>query len=236
MGPRRIVSLSVALMSFALSGAALAETPTTQVVAQTPTGQVVAQGCSAVIVDPQATPGSVACPPATPPQAAPIEAKPKRKWYGWQTLTADGAALAMAYAAANTDGNSSALPLLALGTYALGGPIVHAANGSAGKMGISLGMRVGGPLVLGYGLYALSSSSSNGDSWGPAIMGAFGVVGGMITAVVIDATVLARKTVPADESSEPREEPAPQATTSFRITPAVAPIRGGGTIGAIGTF
>ena len=194
--------------------------------AQSSASQVTAVGCSSVIIDPN-TAGTVPPDPSCLQPQFPSEAaaKPRRVWYGWQTLATDGAALALALAAGDTDDrHSTPLALASLGTYALGGPIVHAANGSAGRMGLSLALRVGAPMLLGAGGYYVFSAGADSRSWAPAIAGVLGGMIGIAGAVAVDASVLARKEAPPAEAA------------SLRITPSVAPTRGGATVGAVGTF
>lgn len=199
------------------------------------TAQVFAQDgapCTSVAIGapPDAACAQPAAPatPTVPVYAASGEAPTRRVWYGWQTLTTDGAALVLAGAISGTesDGAAAGLGLASLAAYTLGGPVVHAAHGSPGKMGISLALRVGAPLVLGgAGYVAFGGGTSSKNDWGAALGGALGVFFGVAGAVAIDAAVLARKTVP-------------DALTTARahISPSVTPVRGGATVGAIGSF
>ncbi len=190
-----------------------------------PPGEVVAVGCSSVVVAPNAPSAASAPAPCPSPHATEIESAKRRVWYGWQTLTADGVALILASTAGSSDSSPASLGVASLAVYALGGPVIHAANGSVGKMGLSLAMRVGAPLLLGAGSYYAAGGGSGGD-WGPALIAIGGAVVGTAGAIAVDAAVLARKDAP----SEPK-------AASLRIMPSVAPARGGGaTVGAIGTF
>src|SRR5258706_16351763 len=58
----------------------------------------------------------------------------QRRWYGWQTPTPDGAAIALACASpfATTGEPEPALLALEGATYVLGGPIVDFAHGNLG--------------------------------------------------------------------------------------------------------
>lgn len=62
-------------------------------------------------------------------------------WYGWQVLIADGVGLTLFLTA---DGERPGQLWAALGTYALGGPIVHASHGQGLRALGSLGLRVAG--------------------------------------------------------------------------------------------
>lgn len=68
------------------------------------------------------------------PYYYPPPAKPKREWYGWQTLATDGAAFMMVYGASQSRGRDGApLAYGALATYSLGAPIVHLAHNKPGS-------------------------------------------------------------------------------------------------------
>src|SRR5512140_417237 len=79
---------------------------------------------------------------ATPAPPAPSRAT---HWYGWQTLLVDAGAIGLATVSANSTGAGYG----ALGLYAFGGPLVHVLHDRAGIGGLDLGIRVGGPIVLG---------------------------------------------------------------------------------------
>jgi hypothetical protein len=137
----------------------------------------------------------------------PLPGGARRVWYGWQTLLVD--ALSIGTIAI---GSSNAAPvLIGLGGLVLGSPIVHWAheNGSAGA--ISLGIRAGSTVLTFVGaVVTLQHAFSNGLA-GDTRSGATGPVlmlvglGGMVTAIVVDAAVLAFTTVhssPVDVSSD----------------------------------
>jgi hypothetical protein len=111
-----------------------------------------------------------------------------RSWYGLQTLVADGGALAGGIATSGT---------LFFPGYLLGAPIVHAIHGRPLRGFLDLGLRLGlpfaGAALLGGAKYLGSRES------GPPLL-AFSVLGaasGAITAVALDATVLAWDDAPA---------------------------------------
>jgi hypothetical protein len=185
-------------------------------------------------------------PAETPAGATPAD-KPKeeehfrRNWYGYQTLLIDAGALillvsAIAPANSNNGGLESALIDLSATTYIVGGPVVHLLHGRYAMSGIDLAVRAGAPLVLGVLGAAIgaaaggSSNNSNGGFFSPAETGAIvggvlGFSGGIVGAIVVDASVLAVDKTPL---SKP--------TSSFRWMPRIAPIRGGANVGIGGTF
>ncbi len=153
-----------------------------------------------------------AAPTSAPAVLVPSEAGPQpvppprteKKWYGWQTLIVDGAVIVTSIAVgASTDTGSAGGTVYLLG-YALGGPIVHWANGQVGMGFASLGLRVGAPVVAGVLGGALAAGASSGDGYAVVGGAAIGIVAGSIAAVVVDAAVLARKTVTVDAAEERR--------------------------------
>ena len=69
------------------------------------------------------------------------------RWYGWQTLATDGAAIGLITASLVTADNrggrspSSALAWGALGVYGLGAPVMHFVHENPGRGLASFGMR-----------------------------------------------------------------------------------------------
>jgi len=128
-------------------------------------------------------------------------------WYGWQSLASDAGAVALFTTAgllSNAadhgahDRTAAATTFwLGLGTYALGGPIVHLAHDRPAAMVRSLAMRL--LLPVGGGIAALPAarilcSSDDGEDGLACLAGTF-VVGaglGLIAAAVLDAALLAR--------------------------------------------
>jgi hypothetical protein len=109
--------------------------------------------------------------------------RPRREWYGWQTLLVDGAALAMVYAAADQHTHDApTLAYVALGTNVLGPPVVHWAHGNVGR-----GL---GSLLIRGGSWALVFAAIAGNGSDNASVGLFGVLG-ILAAPAIDAAVLA---------------------------------------------
>jgi hypothetical protein len=158
------------------------------------------------------------------------EAPTRREWYGWQTLIVDGAWIvgASASGAGNQAGLAAAF---VVSGYVVAPPIVHFAHGEIGRGFADLGIRVGAPLVLGLvGFAALSGQPSPGnDGIGPGAVGAILGSGlGMLVAVVLDASVLAYRTV--DEEDALRSAPRRHARVPVTMTPFLAPRREGGAV------
>lgn len=160
-------------------------------------------------------------PTPAPPRALPSEApRESTRWYGWQTLLTDGAALTFLFAVATADRASTeeAFVAASVGTYLLGGPIVHAGHGNWGRAVGSLGLRVGAPM-LGAGVGSALEDCSGGDFCGLA--GAvFGGAVGLLAAVTIDSAAIAR---------DPVRETAP-------IVPVVRTGKNGTWVGVSGRF
>ncbi len=176
-------------------------------------------------------------PGVTPPGLAPLQepAQPRpapgHEGYRLQTLAADGAAalfVVAAVASSNSNGDGDRYGQLALGTYLLGAPIVHAVHGHASRALASLALRVGLPLAGAYVGSALASHGNkctdycdedSDDELGGVILGG---LAGMLAAVAIDTGVLAR----GDEVAAPART----------IAPAIAPTQGGMSFGVSGAW
>jgi len=191
----------------------------------------------------EAAPSLPALPPAAtapaPRQAAPAEgpaepaASPRTgpsEWYGYETLLVDGAGLGLGAASV-----AGGIPfgIAGLATYVLGGPIVHAVHGHGGKVGIDLAVRLGAPavgLATGAAIGCAMVSCGKGDF--SAIIGIIGGgVGagvGMLTAIIIDAAVL------ANEPAAPAKAKPWNGKPTF--TPQVSALPGGGSVGVGGAF
>jgi hypothetical protein len=165
-----------------------------------------------------------AAPSRTSPVLAPVPEAPTRvhesaqapgnpsrmtsTWYGWQTLTTDGAAILLSVMALRSNDTPSSniantLGWLSVGTFVAGGPIVHFAHGSAGKGLGSLALRVGLPIVAGgLGAMAERTQCSGGDFCG--LGGTFlGGLAGVVGTIVIDSAVLGHERVPAHAGNAP---------------------------------
>ena len=74
--------------------------------------------------------------------------------------------------------------------YALAAPVLHAAHGDPVGGGVSLGLRVGMPLVLGLGSGVISARHARGKSTRPGWVLLTGAAIGAVGAQLIDALVL----------------------------------------------
>ena len=125
------------------------------------------------------------------------EAVPTR-WYGYQGMIADAAAIGMFYGGVSTfrfcflswgssrgcdNSASSALLLGSFATYSFASPVIHLAHGHPGKAGLSFGIRAA-PWLL-----ALPLSQSDGSAAAGLL------VTGLFMAMVIDDGLLAREPV-----------------------------------------
>jgi hypothetical protein len=153
-----------------------------------------------------------------------------RVWYGWQTLAADAASVGVvALAAATADGDAALA--VGLGSYVLGAPIVHAANGRIGAAMGSASLRLALPVI------AFSVSMSSGDCDGvddgrePSSCGperAVGpVLGALATATLVDALLLSWKAPPAKE---------PERAHHVSVRPSIALTRESRSLVLAGTF
>ncbi len=112
------------------------------------------------------------------------------RWYGYQTLITDGAALTLA-----VGGFSSfhSVPGLAVGgavSYFFGAPIVHLVNGHADKALGSFAMR-----ALPWAAWGLLWANGS-QSFEAALLGGLLILGSIPASIAVDASVLAREEVP----------------------------------------
>jgi len=183
----------------ARAGEADAPAPSGEV--EAPDGEVDVPAPSAEVEAPGA-PGEVYAPVPSAQVYAPAKPEqPQTTWYGWQTLLADGAAAGLVgLAILSPDGNgANVLGTASFVTYLVGGPIIHWAHGHGAKGWGSLGLRVGLPLggtLAGFLVGKAVCGDSNGDFIDcPVVYGALGLLGGMVAAPVVDATIVAREPV-----------------------------------------
>ena len=161
-------------------------------------------------------------------------------WYGGSILMADlGAlslgALSIGLANGSSSSQSLALPgaLVALTTYAAGGPIIHAMHHNYGNLGTSIVLRltvpVGGALV-GAGLGVASAGDCRGDMCGlgqglsAAIGGVIGFGAGLVLASAIDIGGMAY------------EETATPERRQVALVPSVDIQKGGAGLNLVGTW
>ena len=102
-------------------------------------------------------PAATYAPPPPPPNYAPAPnyyypppgyyygppPRPKRTWYGWQTLASDGLAITLLYAAAQSShgGDGRGLAYGSLLIYNIGAPTIHFGHGNYLLGGLSLAVR-----------------------------------------------------------------------------------------------
>jgi hypothetical protein len=164
--------------------------------------------------------------------AAPTIAE--RRWYGWQTLTADlgiqvagGGVYAIAYAGDATRGEKRAIEIVTVAAWAGASPIIHALHAHPGKALGSLGLRLGGPLVTGFGGGIIGWYTSKKSEKGAEDGASLGILAGMIAVTIIDAAAIAREDVYRDELR-------PYGLRTFTLVPA--PTGAGLVAGAGGVF
>jgi hypothetical protein len=121
--------------------------------------------------------------------------RPRRSWYGWQTLTADGASMLLLLAGAATASSDAAgdsgdtMVTMGLVGYEFAPGIIHFAHGNPGRGFASFGIRLGMP-IAGIILGAASASGCDGfecEAGGAAL----GLLLGMGGAMALDAAVFA---------------------------------------------
>ena len=148
------------------------------------------------------------------------------RWYGWQTLAIDAAAITLVFGALalQEDDASPLIGVLGAATYGIGAPVVHVVHRNYGRALGSLGMRVLAPIAIG--LIGVQLEDCSGDE---LFCGAAGlVIGGLIGisgAMAVDSAALAYET--------PRA-PAPSAASTFVVSPYF--LRGQLGLRAVGAF
>jgi len=180
----------------------------------------------------QVEPTSVVTEPETPseqPSAAKRSEPAERRerstpsesyWYGWQTIAADGASLAIFGLGAGT--GASVVSWAGAFGVLFGAPAVHVANGRGDIGVLSLAMRVALPLVgagIGYAAAGTCHDDPNShELFGNCFLHGFSEAGtgaliGLGSAMILDATAL---------SYGHREITTPRESGALRVT-AVAP-------------
>jgi hypothetical protein len=153
---------------------------------------------------------------------------PQRAWYGGTILGVD--ALAASLMAVGVASSSGGLFLGSGVAFTLGGPIVHGIHRDGGKAVVSLGLRVGLPVVGGLvGVFAGASGGEDceGDMCqlsGVAAGGAVGLGLGMVAASALDVTFLAY------------DSPPPSTNTQVALVPAIDPTKRSGSLTLQGTW
>ena len=150
---------------------------------------------------------------AQPPDEA--DREPATSWYGWQILISDAASMAALGAAAGSDSPMNAgLLLLAIGGYLVPPPIIHGMHDQGGRSLLSVGMRLGLP-VLGAAVAEGASSGCEGvDCSGDAAL--VGLLLGAGAALALDVALANEAVKPA--RTTPGVALAPQLIISERET------------------
>jgi hypothetical protein len=171
-------------------------------------------GAAAVLVLVSTTSAARADDDGAPPDATPATtatapaAHSETRWYGWQTLAVDAGSIAVGFAASSATGRGDVGAFTALTGYALGSPIVHAVHGRTDAALGDVALRLGAPLAgaaIGYGIGAASFQGCApgewfcGRDWSGFVGASLGALGGAVTAVILDASLLGRERVRKDD-------------------------------------
>jgi hypothetical protein len=122
------------------------------------------------------------------------------RWYGWQTMLPDAAALGLgltAYGLGKDDSvNTKPLALTAVALYLGGAPALHFIHGNATRGIESVLLRLGLPVAGGLlgGIAGSRFCHSTDDGSNCFLLGAaWGLLGGAVAASALDATLIARE-------------------------------------------
>jgi hypothetical protein len=172
---------------------------------------------------------------ASAEEGEPSSGSQRGQWYGWQTLTTDGAAGALAAGTFATNGGVEVtFWTLGIGTYALGPPIIHLAHGRPAMATGDLALRLGVPaLGMLLGAQVDASKPLHCNEMLDCHQSSDGMVaGGLIAAAAVaalDASVFAY------DASERRIHK-DAARAGFAWWPSLALTPRGGRAGVSGSF
>ena len=163
-------------------------------------------------------PSSADAAPPEPPSGGQPDEEPSpqivvSRWYGWQTLIADGAAMSVVVSGIASE--SPGLMVAGAVTSLVAPPAVHIMHDRIGIGGVSFFIRLLAPPLLGYTAAFVGSrvhrSGDTFDSGGYAFTGAVvGVLLGWATAVVLDAAVFSHEKIKVqDRPSRATRRPPP---------------------------
>jgi hypothetical protein len=185
-------------------------------------------------------PAPIALQPRPLPEAAPPAGA--RTWYGWQIMLADAASFLCVGATEQE---------ACLAGFALSGPVVHTLHGNPGRGIVSLGLRVGLPIIGGLigsaaadcrepapmTMTAPGTGDGHGAGFGTITLPSFcglsevglGMMAGAATAMVADGIMAfgVRAPAPPPESVKP---------SRFSITPRLGLGQSNVAMGITGTF
>lgn len=162
-------------------------------------------------------------PLAAAPAPAPVTTEPVTVDYRWQIALTDLASIGLVFSGTKPGPTIGAL------VYVLGGPVIHGSNDEGGRTALSLGMRLGLPLIGAVGGAKLISARTSCaqddiDCDDGALAGAFlGFSLGVLSAMILDTALLAR---PHVVHKETRRTWVPQ----FTVTPQQK------TVGVLASF
>jgi len=154
-----------------------------------------------------------------------IAPAPEWRWYGWQTLTSDGASLATLMTALYL-GDSKVLAPASLVGLGFGAPVVHAWHGKPLKALGSVALRIGLPatgILIGFSAARRPPGGDYGNTG--ALEGIVGFGAGLILASAIDAAALGWTRAPERTSA-----------TQLSLLPVLSPDGTRGELRLIGTF
>jgi hypothetical protein len=170
---------------------------------------------------------------AEPSQAAAAssDAPDESRWYGWQTLLADGAAVGTVIAAFSAEANrggSTSFYVASASAYSLAAPMVHLFHRRPLVALEDVGIRLGAPAVLALVGYGLGQGDHASFTPPGALEGiALGAVG-VVSAIVFDAAWLASEPVAQDG--------APATTSRISWSPSLSVTTRGPSLGIAGSF
>lgn len=144
----------------------------------------------------------------------PAAAKPRRRWYGWQTLWFDVISWTTIVGAIET--RSTATAVVGASIFAVGPACVHLGHGQEWKSLGSLSLRIGLPgglAALGYAAFPCN------EDWACIRGMVTGLTLGLLAAPFIDAVILAWEPVPAQGAASGK----PLASSIHRPAGALAP-------------
>jgi hypothetical protein len=129
---------------------------------------------------------------------------PRKRWYGWQTLTTDAASITLI--AAGVSSHSDMVVFTGIAGLAVAPGVIHLAHGNYAYSGASVAMRAAGvPLAAGAGYLighsACSPASNDKDVPCEAITANVGLLGAAVFAIVLDSAILGYDSGSKDEDS-----------------------------------
>ena len=157
----------------------------------------------------------------------------ERRWYGWQIMLTDVAAIGLLATSlmAREDGSaghlSESLEGAGMGAWLLGGPTIHLAHGDAIQSIGSLALRGLLPIAGAIVGSSIGEAGAEGELLAGLQEGIYGLLAGAATAAVLDWTLLSYETVarPASEASQPGS-----------LAPSIAFTKSSVSLGVRGSF